>query len=306
MRRAASGRWFIASIILISLVALASQAAFAQSLGEVARKQQQRRTQASNLATHVYTNEDLKRPEILLPQDRGRFEANRVQPKPQSAAAPQTAAAPPDLGKPADLPLGDVARYCRELQRLRVEQQLARDKVLPGASGVASPKFTAPVTIPALHPERRPAAPPRRDPFAPYARHEIPAPVAAEGVRVQRGDSLWNLAARYLGDGAKWRQILAVNPELSDPNLIRVGQTIQLPEKDESQVAALHTQRVERGDSLWKLAKVHLGSRLAWSCIAQANPQITNVDRIYPGQVLNLPAACGPVAQITTVQRASN
>jgi hypothetical protein len=59
---------------------------------------------------------------------------------------------------------------------------------------------------------------------------------------VQRGDSLWSLAYRYLGSGAKWRTILehhnreAAKPgrhklllPIEDPNLIYVSQHIMIP-----------------------------------------------------------------------------
>ncbi len=114
---------------------------------------------------------------------------------------------------------------------------------------------------------------------------------AAESVVVRRGDSLWKLAARYLGDGAKWHAVLAANPQLSNPNLIQVGQQITLPHETSTQSASAH--KVVRGDSMWKLAQNHLGSGMAWSCIAQANPRIADANRIYPGQILNIPSACG-------------
>ena len=56
-------------------------------------------------------------------------------------------------------------------------------------------------------------------------------------VTVQRGDSLWRLAARHLGSGARWQEIFDLNrgqPQadgrsLSNPNLILVGWVLELP-----------------------------------------------------------------------------
>ena len=49
-------------------------------------------------------------------------------------------------------------------------------------------------------------------------------------------------------------------------------------------VALTHT--VAKGDTMWKLAvKYQVGT----SEIIQANPQVSNPDLIYPGQVLNIP-----------------
>jgi len=137
---------------------------------------------------------------------------------------------------------------------------------------------------------------------------------ATESIIVRRGDSLWKLAAQYLGDGAKWHAILAANPQLSDPNRILVGERLSLPNQVQSpsETQSAGSLRVERGDSMWKLAQNHLGSGSAWSCIAQANPQIQNANVIFPGQILNVPATCGGDAvnlqgrKAPPVARASN
>ena len=47
---------------------------------------------------------------------------------------------------------------------------------------------------------------------------------------VQKKDTLWSIAKRHLGDGQRWRDILAVNPGL-EPRKLMSGQIINLPEK---------------------------------------------------------------------------
>ncbi len=47
---------------------------------------------------------------------------------------------------------------------------------------------------------------------------------------VVSGDSLWNLAYRYLGDGNLWPQIVAANPNAED-GLLVIGQEIRIPER---------------------------------------------------------------------------
>ena len=44
---------------------------------------------------------------------------------------------------------------------------------------------------------------------------------------VVRGDTLWDIAAKYLGDGSKYTQLAAIN-NISNPDLIYVGQVIKL------------------------------------------------------------------------------
>lgn len=53
--------------------------------------------------------------------------------------------------------------------------------------------------------------------------------------------------------------------------------------------AVFHT--VERGDTLGKIAKEHYGSANKYPEIFEANkPMLTDPDKIYPGQVLRIPA----------------
>ena len=47
---------------------------------------------------------------------------------------------------------------------------------------------------------------------------------------VREKDTLWSIAKRHLGDGQRWRDILAVNPGL-EPRKLMSGQTIKLPQK---------------------------------------------------------------------------
>ena len=101
---------------------------------------------------------------------------------------------------------------------------------------------------------------------------------------------MWKLALRHLDDGNEWRKIAAVNPQLADPSLVQIGKKLRLPARDSAPVAK--QVRVQRGDSLWKLAAIQLGNGQAWSCIAAANPQIQDSNRIYRGQLLVIPAGC--------------
>lgn len=51
------------------------------------------------------------------------------------------------------------------------------------------------------------------------------------------------------------------------------------------------TYTIEKGDTLSKIAKEHLGSASAWKQIFEANRDVLDdPDRIFPGQVIKLPA----------------
>jgi nucleoid-associated protein YgaU len=130
----------------------------------------------------------------------------------------------------------------------------------------------------------------------------------ARSVRVKAGDTLWSIAAKFLGRGDKWQALAKGNPQLVNPAKIQVGAWLALPDEtghlasrqDEVATApapfvedASASVKVERGDSLWKVAKVKLGNGEAWKCVARANREIQNSDRIFPGQILTVPASCG-------------
>lgn len=69
------------------------------------------------------------------------------------------------------------------------------------------------------------------------------------------------------------------------------------------------THRVVSGDSLWKIAESY---QIGVSEIIEANPQIHNIDLIYPGQIVNVPVIDQmkklehDVIELTNQQRANN
>jgi nucleoid-associated protein YgaU len=176
--------------------------------------------------------------------------------------------------------------------RETVRSWIAEPPVLPAASDrelrLAAPVIERPAevarranadVIPANNPPL-PAQPPARV-----------ATTAAEArtVLVRVGDSLWKLAAHYLGYGQRWREIAKLNPQVENPSFLRPGEPIRvpvLPSQDGKKIL------VRRGDTLWSLARTELGQPLAFSCIAHAN-QLPSVDLIEVGETLIVPGACG-------------
>lgn len=96
---------------------------------------------------------------------------------------------------------------------------------------------------------------------------------------VASGDTMWGIAAKH---GIGLNQLIAANPQITNPSFIRIGQTINIPSASSSK-----TYTVVPGDSLWGIAAkygIGLGELLS------ANPQIKNSAYILPGQTIQLPS----------------
>ncbi len=62
---------------------------------------------------------------------------------------------------------------------------------------------------------------------------ETPPPTLSEAVQgrayiIQKGDTYWNIAARILGNGRRWKEIEAMNSGV-DRAKLKVGQSIRIP-----------------------------------------------------------------------------
>ena len=125
---------------------------------------------------------------------------------------------------------------------------------------------------------------------------------------VKRGEFLWSLSERYLGDGSRWREIARANPGI-DPDELSVGQHLRIPAppsthaEDRDKKDRADTIRVDRGDNLSEISEDLYGSERHWPEIYQSNrDRIDDPDLIEPGQVLRLPdrdQASRPEHQVT-------
>ena len=142
------------------------------------------------------------------------------------------------------------------------------------AANASSPLVDTPTAIAA------PAEVSPTDPTDTVSRTTRQEPVAWREYEVQPGDELWDIAARELGAGERWRQLVAANPGIDVDHPPPPGTTLRLP----------MTVTVASGDSLWHLAERHLGDPERWPELHDANrDRIADPDEIDAGWVLTLP-----------------
>jgi LysM repeat protein len=120
---------------------------------------------------------------------------------------------------------------------------------------------------------------------------------------IARGDTLKALAARF---GTSMEFLKSVNPDIYDINFIYEGQRLTVPsgsavpgpqpEPQPQPVPVGSAYTVQWGDTMRKIA-ARFGVTL--NDLIAANPQISNANWIYPGQVVYLPDA----ASVYTVVR---
>jgi nucleoid-associated protein YgaU len=110
-------------------------------------------------------------------------------------------------------------------------------------------------------------------------------------VAVQRGQSWWKLAEMYLGDGARWPELRALNAHAEGPKeLLLQGSMVLLPDNlNLTNRARKRTIQVQKGDSLWSLAQQYFGRGAAWGCLATANPEVVDYTHLAIGTKLQLP-----------------
>ena len=102
-----------------------------------------------------------------------------------------------------------------------------------------------------------------------------PPPTSGQVYYAQRGDTLRKIAAKF---NTTVDAILKVNPQITNPNLIYVGQAITIP-------AEASTHIVQKGDTLRIIASRY-GTTV--DSLLVLNPGIKNPNLIYVGQVIRV------------------
>lgn len=107
---------------------------------------------------------------------------------------------------------------------------------------------------------------------------------------VVKGDTLWALAKKYLGDGNRYKEFMTLNSLTS--TTIHVGLVLMIPGTNSNATAAsssTQTYTVVKGDSLWKIAASKLGNGSRYKEIMSLSGLTSTT--IHAGQTLTLPAA---------------
>jgi nucleoid-associated protein YgaU len=135
------------------------------------------------------------------------------------------------------------------------------------------------------------------------------APVAGPGERtytIKSNDSLYGIAKRELGSGARWKEIQGLNPGL-DHNDLKVGKVIKLPAASgtattggtasgaEAAPGAGRTHTVAKGETLADISKKYFGTAKRWKEFVSANPGVSP-EGLKVGQKLNIPESAKAAA----------
>lgn len=120
---------------------------------------------------------------------------------------------------------------------------------------------------------------------------------------VKRGESLWSIAEKELGNGRRYTEIAALNSTLLDgkgDDFLKTGWILNLPADPTSQAEpakAVTRYTVKKGDTLSEIALDHLGDAAAYPRIVHASRNLTqpggrhltDADVIDVGWTLHIP-----------------
>ncbi len=243
-------------IIFVCGVVFGATQCSAQDVAEAARQERARKESKQKESKHVYTEQDLKRAQILTPEDRAQLEAKKNQPAPPSAEKSAEAVDAQSLA--SDAPLGDVARRFRKQKESRKLQQSAEFHLpFADAPALASPK----PPMMALRPPLSSPAPPR---FAPYQPPVKRSPFERPRVFVAPPNVL---PSHPPG-------IRVAPPLPAAPAPAPIAPVTRVVPVAPNGAAKLSAVVVKPGDSLWKIAQQNLGKGLRWHDLLAVNPGV--------------------------------
>jgi nucleoid-associated protein YgaU len=110
---------------------------------------------------------------------------------------------------------------------------------------------------------------------------------------VASGESLYQIAAKYYGNGNMWKELAKFNG-MDKSGAVRAGMKIKVPSKEALGGRTLVTTppssyTVKRGDTLGDISMKTLGTSKRWQEIVDLN-NLDDEDALTPGDVLKIPA----------------
>ncbi|WP_270888899.1 LysM peptidoglycan-binding domain-containing protein [Pedococcus sp. 5OH_020] len=198
----------------------------------------------------------------------------------------------------------------------QMTMQVTTQAVTTAAARAATPVTRAHQDIPTPEPERARNTASHSPAQATTAR---PDPATVEHV-VERGETLWSLAERYLGAGSRYTELADLNRDVLGPNpgFLTVGEVLQVPAAasttgahSDRQIVG-HVVTVHRRDTLSQIAEEELGDADRYPEIFQASKDtvqpdgrhLSDPDLILPGWELSIPAVKAAAPATANAQRA--
>lgn len=126
---------------------------------------------------------------------------------------------------------------------------------------------------------------------------------------VKRGDSLWKIADRLLGDGARFREIFDLNRRVMDqPDFILPGMVLKVPHEVTTPEGDRPVEEyvVQPGDTLSEIAETTLGDPMRYPELFEASHDtvqpdgatLTDPDLIRPGWEITIPGQAKHKAEV--------
>ena len=102
--------------------------------------------------------------------------------------------------------------------------------------------------------------------------------------RVVGGDTMFEIARRF---GVTFETLITANPQITNPDLIYHGQEIYVPlSVGTAPCPGGSLYAVKPGDTMFEIAKMN---NISLAILNMANPQISDPNMIFPGQVICVP-----------------
>ena len=313
--------WFAVALFAVNFLYPARSSAQdqqdEQDAPSAARQEKARKSNETKTESHVYTNDDLRKPQILTEPDRARIEERK-----KSVPTPQTLEPRPSLDAGGDSPaesLGEVARRNRREKAPDAEQA----SPVPFPMDLLQPTFAAPAPVgPAPSAPRAPLmpiapptaaskprlgrAPLKRDPFSrpalspfltapnPGPAPLIMAPAEPSPVAPKRAPIV-PPSAVVIPAKPSTASLPPTIPGIprSKPSMVSPTAPPQPPDPSTSSIAPTSSRdsriTVQPGDSLWKLSRRFLGTGFRWREWLSVNQGLLDPQFIQPGTILIVP-----------------